>query len=240
MTHFQTCRDAFQDHCLLQSIWGFLFIYLFYLFIFGCIGSSLLCAGFLQLRQAGATLHCSVRASHCSGFSCCGAQALGTWASVVVARGLENAGSVVVVHGLLIAVASLVAEHRLQAHGLQQLWLGGSRAQAQQLWCMGLAVPRHVGSSWTRAQTCVPCTGSQILNHCTTREAPGFLFKLNLFLSPILASFSYAQDLRPTTVHDFAPKTLKVVMQYNTTQSVVHGPRPVQNHLLPACDKYQN
>ena len=32
----------------------------------------------------------------------------------------------VVVFGLLIAVASLVAEHGLQAHGLQQLWHAGS------------------------------------------------------------------------------------------------------------------
>ena len=31
---------------------------------------------------------CSSRASHCSGFSCCGAPALGAWASVVVAHGL--------------------------------------------------------------------------------------------------------------------------------------------------------
>ena len=31
---------------------------------------------------------CGVWASHCSGFSCCGAQALGTQASVVVAHGL--------------------------------------------------------------------------------------------------------------------------------------------------------
>ena len=28
-----------------------------YLFIFGCVGSSFLCESFLQLRQAGATLH---------------------------------------------------------------------------------------------------------------------------------------------------------------------------------------
>ena len=28
--------------------------------------------------------------SHCSGFSCCGARALGTWASVVAARGLSS------------------------------------------------------------------------------------------------------------------------------------------------------
>ena len=28
-----------------------------------------------------------------------------------------------------------------------------------------------MGSSRTRGQTCVPCTGRWILNHCTTREA---------------------------------------------------------------------
>ena len=46
-----------------------------YLFIYGCVGSSFLCEGFLQLRQAGATLHRGVRASHHRGLSCCGAQA---------------------------------------------------------------------------------------------------------------------------------------------------------------------
>ena len=37
-------------------------------------------------------LRCCVRASHCGGFSCCGAWALGTRASVVVARGLNSCG----------------------------------------------------------------------------------------------------------------------------------------------------
>ena len=46
-----------------------------YLFIFGCVGSSFLCEGFLQLRRAGATPHCSAQASHCRGLSCCRAQA---------------------------------------------------------------------------------------------------------------------------------------------------------------------
>ena len=55
--------------------------------------------------------------------------------------------------------------------GAQQLWLTGSRAQAQQLWHMGLVALRHVGSSWTRARTHIPCTGRWILNHCATREA---------------------------------------------------------------------
>ena len=68
------------------------FIY-FYLFIFGCIGSLLLRAGFLQLWRVGATLHCGAWASHCGGFSCCGAWALGTQAPVVAAHGLSSRGS---------------------------------------------------------------------------------------------------------------------------------------------------
>ena len=54
----------------------FFFIYSFiYSFIYGCVGSSFLCEGPLQLWQVGATLHHGARASHCSGPSRCGAQA---------------------------------------------------------------------------------------------------------------------------------------------------------------------
>ena len=60
---------------------------------FGCIGSLLLHMGFLKLQRAGATLCCSARISHCSGFSCCGARALGMWASVVAVHGLSSCGS---------------------------------------------------------------------------------------------------------------------------------------------------
>ena len=70
------------------------FIYLrIYVFIFGCVGSSLLRVGFLLLRRAGATLRCGAWASHCNGFSYCRAWALGVRASVVVARGLSSCGS---------------------------------------------------------------------------------------------------------------------------------------------------
>ena len=68
--------------------------FFFNLFIYlGCIGSSLLHVGFPQLQRAGATLHCRAQASHCGGFCCCGAWALGARASVVVARGLSSCGS---------------------------------------------------------------------------------------------------------------------------------------------------
>ena len=59
----------------------------------------------------------------------------------------------------------------------QQLWLVGSRAQAQQLWRTGLVAPWHVGSSWIRDQTHVPCIGRWILNHCATREVLQMHFK---------------------------------------------------------------
>ena len=73
--------------------------------------------------------------------------------------------------GLLTAKASLVAENRLQARGLQQLWLKDSRGLAQLLWCTSLVALRHVGSSQTRDGTLVPCIGRWILTHWTTREA---------------------------------------------------------------------
>ena len=120
----------------------FFLIYLLYIFIFGCIGSSLLRAGFslrwlLLLRSTG---------SRHAGFSSCG-----LWA--------------------------------------QQLWLAGSRAQAQQLRRTGLVASRHVGSSRTRARTRVPCIGRRILNHCVTREVPPQLFRreslwLILYINP--------------------------------------------------------
>ena len=59
-----------------------------------------------------------------------------------------------------------VAEHGLQACGLQQLQHVGSIVVAHRLSC-----PWHEGSSSTRDQTCLPSIGRRILNHWTTREA---------------------------------------------------------------------
>ena len=55
---------------------------------------------FSSCGEGGATLCCVVQASHCSGLSCCKAQALGAWASVVVARGLSSCGPRALEHGL--------------------------------------------------------------------------------------------------------------------------------------------
>ena len=85
--HSGQCRDIMRKKFLK---------YIYYLFIFGCVWSSLLC-----IARAGATLRCGAQA-YCGGFSCCRAWALGTRA-----QQLWHTGSVVV------------------AHGLQQLWHTG-------------------------------------------------------------------------------------------------------------------
>ena len=120
------------------------------------------------LVLAALGLHCCVRA-----FSSCSE------------RGLLF----IAVRGLLIAVASLVVGHGLQACGLQQLWLMGSRAQDQQLWCTGLVAWRHVGSSRTRALTRVPCIGRRILNLCATREVQSF-YSCQFFLGQSFIKFT--------------------------------------------------
>ena len=58
----------------LLAFFFFINLFIYLLFIFGCVGSSFLCEGFLQLWQVGATLHHGARASHCRGLSRCGAQ----------------------------------------------------------------------------------------------------------------------------------------------------------------------
>ena len=117
-------------------------LYYFYLFIFGCVGSSLLRAGFLQLRRAGATLRCGVWASHCGGFSCCRAQSLGVRASVVVACGLSSCGS----RALECRLSSCGAQAQL----LRRMW--------------DLPGPGLKPMS--------PALAGGILHHCTTREVP--------------------------------------------------------------------
>ena len=96
-------RNRTQTPCIGST--EYLFIYLFIYLNFGCVGSSLQCPGFVLVAARDATLRCGVRASHCDGFSCCRARALGTLASVVVARGLQSAGSVAVAHGLSCSTA---------------------------------------------------------------------------------------------------------------------------------------
>ena len=69
------CWASNQDLFFFFFNFFFIIIIYFILFIYGCVGSSFLCEGFLQLWQAGATLHRGARVPHYRGLSCCGAQA---------------------------------------------------------------------------------------------------------------------------------------------------------------------
>ena len=128
-------------------IYLFYYFILFYLFIvFGCVGSLLLPAGFSLVSASG-----GYSQLQCAGFSL-------RWLLLLRSTGSRRMG---------FSSCGTWAQY---------LWLVGSRAQAQQLWRMGLVAPWHLGSSRTRARTCVPCIGRRILNHCATREARLFVF----------------------------------------------------------------
>ena len=95
----------------------------------------------------------------------------------------------------LTAATSPVAEHRLQAHGPQQLWLIGSVVVVRGLQNTGSAVVAHgptcstaCGIFHDQGQTRNPCIGRRILNHCTTRGA--LLYFLNLMIHGILINSS--------------------------------------------------
>ena len=60
----------------------------FFILIFFLVLAVLGLVAVRRLSLVGATLRCGARASHCSGFSSCGARALGARASVAVALGL--------------------------------------------------------------------------------------------------------------------------------------------------------
>ena len=108
---------------------------------------------------------------------------------VAASRGLSSlwcAGSSLKWLLLLRSTGSRCAGFSSCGTWAQQLWLTGSRAQAQQLQRTGLVAPRHVGSSQTRARTRVPCIDRQILNHCINREVSLRVVFGGIFVFPLL------------------------------------------------------
>ena len=93
------CRVTVSSFFVVVGFFKYLFIYL----VLAVLG--LRCC-------AQAFSSCSAWASHCGGFSCCGAQTLGAQSSVVVACGLSSCGS-------------QALEHRLSSCGSQAQLLRG-------------------------------------------------------------------------------------------------------------------
>ena len=90
----------------------------------------------------------------------------------------------VVARGLSLVAAS-GGYSWLPCEGFSLRWLLLLRSTGSKH--VGLVAPWHVGSSRTRVQTCVPCFGRQVLNHCATREAPELFI---LHLSELFGTFS--------------------------------------------------
>ena len=71
----------------------FCLLFFFFFFNFGLLWVFAAECGLSLVAATGATVHCGARVSHCGGFSCCGARALGARTSVVVARRLSCCGA---------------------------------------------------------------------------------------------------------------------------------------------------
>ena len=96
--------------------------------------------------------------------------------------------SLIVVRGLLTAVASLVAEHRFQGVYTSVIVVRG----------FSCPVPCAILVPGQRDPFCVLCIGRQIPNHWTTREVPQDLSEATTpacWLSEILASLTESPPL---------------------------------------------
>ena len=95
LTHPSTSSESFSMKSFLtpsqaETRCSFLSFFFELLFIFGCVGSLLLCAGFLQSSSCSLLSSCNAQAFHCGEFSCGGAQAVGEWVSVVMVHKLSH------------------------------------------------------------------------------------------------------------------------------------------------------
>ena len=80
-----------------------IFNFIYYYFLFLAALDLVAARGLSLVAVSGGYSVAALRLSHCGGFSCCGAWALGAQASVVAARRLSSCSvwaSVVVAHGL--------------------------------------------------------------------------------------------------------------------------------------------
>ena len=111
------------------------------IYLLAVLGLPYCVRAFCSCNKQGLLFSCGTRASHCGGFSYCGARPLGR-------TGLRR-GS-------------------MWSH---QLRLPGSRAQAQQLQSTGLVALGHVGSSWIRDQTHVAFVSSVQFSHSVVSDS---------------------------------------------------------------------
>ena len=125
---------------------------------------------------------------------------------------VSRAYSLVVVWGLLIAMASLVAEHRLSVSGSVVVAHGFSCPVA----CI-ILVP------WARNPTHALCIGRWVLNHWTTREVPWLLmFDLRIQMDTIYTPHSWPVLLQAILAASKKKKNIDIC-QMKCTYLILRG-----------------
>ena len=120
-----------------------LIFFFFFNFTFGCTGLRCFAWPSLVVASRGySVFRCGSQASHCSGFSCCRAQAPGTWASVVAVLGLGSCGS----NLRLWSEGSVIVEHGLSCSAACGIFSDQGLNSCPLLWEADSYPPRHQGS----------------------------------------------------------------------------------------------
>ena len=124
--------------------------------------------GFFFFFLVALGLHYSARVPHCSGFSCCGAQAVGMWASVVVT------------HGLSCSMACEIFQEDLGWNPYALYWQGESYAlyhQGSCGFCRCCCCCFYVDSSVSMSSSCSDSNPISVLqNHLSDKFLVIFFF----------------------------------------------------------------
>ena len=113
--------------------------------------------------------------------------------------------SLVVMHKLLIAIVSLVAEHKLwsqRASEVAACRFSSCSSQALEHRLSSCIAPWHVRSSQIKDWACVSCIGRKILYHWATREACFFVLFLNSFCKVFCLFVCFSQKWVHRAPHD--------------------------------------
>ena len=73
----------------------------------------------------------------------------------------------------------------------------GCSARASGVVAHGLSCPMACRSSWAKDQSCVPCIGRRILNHWTTREVLGQIFRSGIASQRINTHITLLEVVKP-------------------------------------------
>ena len=175
-------------------------------------------------------LHCRARASHCAGFSCCRAQALGVWASGVVTLGLSWPTAHGIFWGLGIEPMSSVLAGRFLTTGPPETF------QAP-VWTFtpGLILPHLTFPTLCSAHLC-EMTGFQLeLGHLSPGQQVDFCSggqssycaRLKDNYGTVLRQYAWPPDKPPISASSMEPGLPSAAMPCPHPLTAGHNPSPL-------------